>query len=192
MRETAYEHVSRALCVTWTRSWNFGARLVLHSSFLHSGMWLRVPGHGFDDVSKERIAVAITGWGIKSSAPEDDCTTFGRNVENNWPNDTSSPSRIHESSTFGFHNILGIDSTEKGFAPSPFHGVFSRSNLSACCKCHEDWHYKFHILSIECISIFIWITGSTAICSVYSINWLVLSVYCAVRTGPLYKIQLSS
>jgi hypothetical protein len=42
---------------------------------------------------------------------------------------------------------------------------------------------------------FVWISEQTAIISVYSINWLVFiteteCVYCAVRTGFLYVIQI--
>ena len=42
---------------------------------------------------------------------------------------------------------------------------------------------------------FVWISEQTAIISLYSINWLVFitktaSVYCAVRTGSLYIIQV--
>ena len=42
---------------------------------------------------------------------------------------------------------------------------------------------------------FVWIWEQTAIISLYSINWLVFiteteSVYCAVRTGSLYIIQV--
>jgi len=42
---------------------------------------------------------------------------------------------------------------------------------------------------------FVWIWEQTAIISLYSINWLVCiaeteSVYCAVRTGSLYTIQV--
>jgi len=40
---------------------------------------------------------------------------------------------------------------------------------------------------------FVWISEQTAIISLYSINWLVciietVCVYCAVRTGSLYRV----
>jgi hypothetical protein len=43
---------------------------------------------------------------------------------------------------------------------------------------------------------FVWISEQTAIISLYSINWLVCiteteCVYCAVRTGALYVIQVT-
>jgi hypothetical protein len=43
---------------------------------------------------------------------------------------------------------------------------------------------------------FVWISEQTAIISLYSINWLVCiteteCVYCAVRTGSLYIIQVN-
>ena len=43
---------------------------------------------------------------------------------------------------------------------------------------------------------FVWISEQTAIISLYNINWLVFiteteSVYCAVRTGALHKIQVN-
>jgi hypothetical protein len=43
---------------------------------------------------------------------------------------------------------------------------------------------------------FVWISEQTAIISLYNINWLVCiketeSVYCAVRTGSLYIIQVN-
>jgi len=44
---------------------------------------------------------------------------------------------------------------------------------------------------------FVWISEQTAIISLYNINWLVFiteteCVYCAVRTGTLYIIQVIS
>ena len=54
--------------------------------------------------------------------------------------------------------------------------------------------HKFYVLPTQCMC-FVWIWEQTAIISLYSINWLVCitetqSVYCAVRTGSLYTIQV--
>ena len=52
---------------------------------------------------------------------------------------------------------------------------------------------KFSVLPTRCIDV--WVAEQTAIIYLYSINWLVCitereSVYCAVRTGSLYIIQV--
>ena len=78
-----------------------------------------------------------------------------------------------------------------------------------CCK-FQNWPFKEHWLlyvppglthnnSMFCphsvFMCFVWIWEQTAIMSLYNINWLVCiteteCVYCAVRTGSLYIIQV--
>jgi len=74
-------------------------------------------------------------------------------------------------------------------------------------------HYMYHTVVTICTTsltsnnstfcthtvfmCFVWISEQTAIISLYNINWLVFvteteCVYCAVRTGCLYNITLSS
>ena len=53
---------------------------------------------------------------------------------------------------------------------------------------------KFHLISTECIYVFLLISEQTAIIALYSLNWLIFitqtaGVYCAVRTGFLYTIH---
>jgi len=68
--------------------------------------------------------------------------------------------------------------------------------------CTASGHYmyrqfnsqQFFVLPTQCIC-FLWIWEQTAIISLHNINWLVCiteteSVYCAVRTGSLYIIQV--
>ena len=56
---------------------------------------------------------------------------------------------------------------------------------------------QFYVLPHTAVFMcFVWISEQTAIISLYSINWLVFitqteCVYCAVRTGYLYIIQVS-
>ena len=60
---------------------------------------------------------------------------------------------------------------------------------------HQFNIQQFSVLSAQCMYVFVWIWEQTAIISLYSINWLVFTtetkcVYCAVRTGSLYIIQV--
>ena len=55
---------------------------------------------------------------------------------------------------------------------------------------------QFYVLPTQCVYVFVWIWEQTAIISLYSINWLFFnadagSVYRAVRTGSLYRIQIN-
>ena len=67
-----------------------------------------------------------------------------------------------------------------------------------CLLCGTDWIFIYN--STFCphsvFMCFVWIWEQTAIISLYSINWLVFiteteNVYCAVRTGSLYTIQVN-
>jgi len=67
--------------------------------------------------------------------------------------------------------------------PNPFLGCEQRGAIEP----FPVWRCKMYI--------FVWISEQTAIISLYSINWLVCiteteCVYCAVRTGSIYIIQV--
>ena len=61
---------------------------------------------------------------------------------------------------------------------------------------HQFNIQQFYVLPTHTVFMcFVWIWGQTAIISLYNINWLVCiketqSVYCAVRTGYLYIIEV--
>ena len=63
----------------------------------------------------------------------------------------------------------------------------------------QHWHILKHggYCIFRIFMCFVWIWEQTAIISLYSINWLVfitetVCVYCAVRTGSIYKILRSA
>ena len=67
----------------------------------------------------------------------------------------------------------------------------------ACCYDHFFYSNSCTLLITLVLKMcFVWISEQTAIISLYNINWLVFiteteSVYCAVRTGSLYKTQIN-
>ena len=88
--------------------------------------------------------------------------------------------------------------------------LFGRSFSQIFCPqsyfFHKPWYFYYaifhnartrlsHYNRLACVTNFVWIWEQTAIIYLYSINWLVCIteteyVYCAVRTGSLYIVQV--
>ena len=76
------------------------------------------------------------------------------------------------------------------------HYMYRQFNCSGHYMYRQFNIKQFYVLPTQTVFMcFVWNSEQTAIISLYSINWLVCitemeCVYCAVRTGSLYIIQV--
>ena len=91
---------------------------------------------------------------------------------------------VPHSGNYKYRTVVTICTAQRSlYVPHSGHYMYHQFNI-----------YKLYVLPTHNVFMcFVWIWEQTAIISLYSINWLVLTtetecVYCAVRSGYLYII----
>ena len=110
------------------------------------------------------------------------------------------PGLKFENPMFCSHGIFFVWISEYKRRPFPYTALTDWFLLQRFNPSKSSGHYMHHQFNIHEFYVlptqrFVWIWEQTAIISLYNINWLdfitdMKSVYCAVRTGYLYIIQV--